>query len=1177
MQLSKLEINGFKSFGDKVTINFDEGITGIVGPNGCGKSNIVDAIRWVLGEQKIKSLRSDKMQNVIFNGTKKRKGTQMAEVSLTFENTKNILPTEYSNVTITRKFYRSGEGEYLMNGVPCRLKDITTLFMDTGIGPDSYAIIELKMVDDILSNKDNSRRVLFEEAAGVSKFKKRKQETFRKLDDTDADLERVDDLLFEIEKNQKALEKQARQAVRYQKLKQEYKEKSIELARNTLGTHQEVYQGLTHQIEKENDKKVKLNKEIRNAEARVEKLKGELIIKEKALASTQKDLNEHVNQIRHYESDKQIKNERLKYLEDKSENLRDQITQDKQSKDRATFSIQSLNREQEHADIALKEIREKVDTAKAEFDSQQQRTVALQEEVNTFNQLVRTKQDEVFQLKKEQEIKQIQLSGFKSELEKTATDSSEKSASLIEFEKKIKSLESSFKTRSDHLENLQKHQKKIEHRKESIQKTLEVIRDESSGLNRKLDARQNEYNLTKSMIDNLEGFPEAIKFLKKESPWGKKALLLSDIISCDERYRVTIENFLEPIMNYYVVNDLKEAYEAVNLLSDAGKGKANFFVLKSFENFKGASTQIFDNAFPASEIVDYDKKYQKLVSYVLNNAYITQGNPEALPENDNAIFITENGKLTKRRYSVSGGSVGLFEGKKIGRIKNLEKLDREIKKLQKQLTELEDTKRENEVELKSLQESTKQPEVEIVQAEINQINEELIAVKTKHEQFIEILSSSDHKKEDVLERIKSLEKSTKKLSPQYDKENKALADLEKKLGLMNEDLQSQNDLLNQKLTAQNQESIFFHQQENRVSSINQEITYKKQALENSEERIKKNQEDLTSTDASIKSLIENSESSDDELIALYKVKDDKEEGVNQTEKDYYEARGNIEEVEKEAREIQRSRETVDALLMELQTRLNDTKLELTSVKERLSVEFNIDLEEILKGEIAQDPDIDIEELMAKVQKLKDKIEDMGPVNPMAKEAFDEIQKRHEFITEQKDDLLKAKESLLTTIEEIDLAAKANFLEAFEKIKYNFIKVFRSLFTEEDDCDLVLEDPSNPLESHIEIIAKPKGKKPLTINQLSGGEKTLTATSLLFAIYLLKPAPFCIFDEVDAPLDDANIDKFNNIIADFSQDSQFIIVTHNKRTMARTEVIYGITMVEQGVSKVVPVNLKELVD
>src|SRR5690606_6467256 len=364
MQLAKLEIKGFKSFADKIVINFDEGITGIVGPNGCGKSNVVDSIRWVLGEQKTSALRSEKMENVIFNGTSQRAPQQMAEVSLTINNTKNILPTEYSQITITRRLYRSGESEYLLNGVTCRLKDITNLFMDTGVASNSYAIIELGMVDDLLNDKDHSRRTLFEEAAGISKFNKRKKETLKKLEDTDADLERVEDLLFEIEKNMKSLEKQARQTENYYRIKEEYKQKSIHLAKVVVNKQKDKFNSLTAEIARENDRKIALASEIADKEAAIEKAKSELVLKEKTLSSRQKAINEFVSKIRQYESDKQIKNERLKYLNDRANSLREQIEQDAKSNERARFSIESLENEKAAAEEILRDINTKLERLK---------------------------------------------------------------------------------------------------------------------------------------------------------------------------------------------------------------------------------------------------------------------------------------------------------------------------------------------------------------------------------------------------------------------------------------------------------------------------------------------------------------------------------------------------------------------------------------------------------------------------------------------------------------------------------------------------------------------------------------------------------------------------------------------------------------------------------------------
>lgn len=1178
MQLTKLEVKGFKSFGDRVVINFDEGITGIVGPNGCGKSNVVDAIRWVLGEQKTKTLRSDKMENVIFNGTRKRKPTQLAEVSLTFNNTKNLLPTEYSQVTITRRYYRSGESEYLLNGVTCRLKDITNLFLDTGIASNSYAIIELKMVDDILNDKDNSRRSLFEEAAGVSKFKIRKKETMRKLEGTDADLERVEDLLFEINKNLKSLEKQAKQTERYFKIKENYKSLSISLAKKTIRDHTETFHSLKKNLDNENDKKLGLNRQLSNIEAKVEKVKAGLVHKEKLLSSRQKALNEHVNKIRQFESDKKIKNERLRFLNDKSDSLKQQIGLDKKSNEKAAFSIQGLRQESETAERLLRETRHQLEIYSAEYDEQKAKTNALQEEANTLGRTYREKQDAVYQLNKSVEIKQIQLSSLKQQLEKAASETTESTASLSEFDKKAGELNEVIREKEVQFDRLKQSEDELQESILTTINTIEVIKEELTQNSRKLDALQNEYSLTKSLVDNLEGFPEAIKFLKKNAVWGKDAPLLSDIVTCEEKYRIPVENFLEPFMNYYIVESETQAYQAVNLLSDSAKGKANFFILEQFEKYTSGDLKMFDNAIPATEIMEYDSKYGKLISYILDNVYILQGDYTSIPKDEGCVFITQSGKVIKRKYSISGGSVGLFEGKRIGRARNLEKLSKEIKRLGKKNDEIKQTLEQEQQDLAQLKKSTHKEKIDQLQKEINVLQQEYVSVKTKQEQFSQMLSSNATKKEDILEKIQELTGEISELAPKSEEEKHSLTDFEKRINLLNNELLVQNEQLEIKSSAFNQENILFHQRQNKAASLTQEIGYKESAFESSRERIEKNQEDLKNNEAEIKNLLESTEINEDELIEMYTEKESIEAAVNEAEKDYYSSRGEIDILAKEEREIMKSREVADTLIMELQNQFNETKLSLSSVKERLSVEFNIDLDNLMEEEENTDTEeneLSAEALKEKVIQIKDKLEKMGPINPMAMEAYEEIKERHDFITSQREDLVNAKASLITTIGEIDQVAKDTFLEAYEKIKENFITVFRSLFTEEDDCDLILSDPENPLDSSIEILAKPKGKRPLTINQLSGGEKTLTATSLLFAIYLLKPAPFCIFDEVDAPLDDANIDKFNQIIKTFSRDSQFIIVTHNKRTMASTDVIYGITMIEQGVSRVVPVDLREL--
>ncbi len=1174
MQLTKLEIKGFKSFGDRVVIHFDQGITGIVGPNGCGKSNVVDAIRWVLGEQKTRALRSDKMENVIFNGTKTRKPTQMAEVSLTFDNTRNLLPTEYSQVTITRRYYRSGESEYELNGIQCRLKDITGLFMDTGIASNSYAIIELKMVDEILNDKEGSRRALFEEAAGISKFKSRKKETMRKLDDTSADLERVEDLLFEIEKNLKSLERQAKQTERYFKLKAEYKEGSIRLARKSISKYTEQFLGLQKQIEAEKDKKTNLDSRLAEKDALIEEGKAGMIAKEKLLVSRQKALNEHVNTIRQQESEKKIKNERLRFLTDKRDSLQDQLEQDRQSNERAAFSIQSLQQEQQVAEKQLAEVKALLDELREAYEEQKEQTNTVREEANLANQQYRQLQDRSYQQNKAVEIKQMQLSSLKQELEKAARDSSEQSSSLAVFEEKMEDLREQVLEKEEYLEKLRAQEEALQERIIELTDTISRQKDQLSATGRQLDSRQNEYNLTKSLVDNLEGFPEAIRYLKKKTDWGKNIPLLSDLVSCDDKYKVAIENFLEPFMNYYVVDTVAQAYEAVELLSQAARGRAHFFVLDALAGFSPAAPGQNNGTIAAKNIIEYDSKYQSLIQYLFNDVYLTEEEQISSKEKDSSTFISLSGKIIRRSYSLSGGSLGMFEGKRIGRAKNLDKLKNEIEALEAEQNRLNQEQGKMLAELNSIKGSTQKALIEQHQRELNALQQEFVSVRTQQEQMSRMLSSQATRQEDIEAKIGELQEEVMELQPAAAEAADQLKTLEGKIAHYNEDLQLQNEALQLKSSRFNEQNIQFHQQENKLNSLVQETGFKQTAFDTSQQRINKNKLHLEESEAEINALLEKNEVGDEELLDMYKEKENIEKAVNEAEQEYYASRGLIDTYEKENRELQRQRESSQGLMMELQNKQNESKLHLSNLKERLSVEFEVDAEQLMEEE--EEPEaLSEEQLKEMVKSAREKLDRIGPINPMAMEAYEEIKERHTFISGQKKDLLDAKGSLMDTIDQLDTAAKEAFLSAFYQIKENFIKVFRSLFTEEDDCDLKLVDPENPLESAIEIMAKPKGKRPLTINQLSGGEKTLTATSLLFSIYLLKPAPFCIFDEVDAPLDDANIDKFNNIIRKFSKESQFIIVTHNKRTMASTDIMYGVTMLEMGVSRVVPVDLREL--
>lgn len=1181
MQLTSLEIKGFKSFGDKITINFNEGVTAIVGPNGCGKSNVVDSIRWVLGEQSTRMLRSEKMDNIIFNGSKSRKPANLAEVSLTFDNTKNILPVEFSQVTLTRKLYRNGDSEYRLNDVQCRLKDITDLFLDTGIGSDSYAIIELRMVEEIISNKEGSRRNLFEEASGISKYKLRKKQTFSKLKDTEADLERVEDLLFEIEKNLKTLENQAKKTERYYRIRDQYKALSIMLASFRIASFSESLAKIEDKEQAQQAERSGIATQIDTLEALLQQNKLDSLNKEKNLSIQQKATNEYVAKIRAYESDKKIKNEQLKFQQDKETRLNEELERDRNQLNHIQYNIKRLLEEKLQEDENLQVVSEQLAELKLTVDELRAQQTSARNELNEITANNNKLQNQVYKTEKDLEIFQIQQQALEQESQRNMEDATNKEVELTHFNEVVAELQERVETLDKEHQLLVDFEKKVQEQIVAIESELGTIKESIIADSRKLDAKQNEYNLTKSMIDNLEGFPESIRFLKKNADWTRDVPLFSDILFCREEYRVAIENYLEPLMNHYVVNNYDEAITAIKLLSSSAKGRAQFFVLDSYKTQPTTPGAVFkaDGVVAALDVVDVDIYYQSLCNYLLKDVYLIDDRNEQVLNNaalpDGVVLIGKSGKFNKSKHTMAGGSVGLFEGKRIGRAKNLENLAKEIKQFDTRVNYFKDQLQEQQNKLSALKASGKAEEIKQKLQDVNRLNTELITVKTRQEQYQTFINNSLNRKEDIARKIATIKEDMANLQPQ-------LAELKTQKQIQNDLLISKQSVFNElnehvsvQSNAYNQENIRFHQQQNKVSGLLKDLDYREAQKETLENRIKQNNIELEKVKIAIQENLQQADNSDDDLMGMYTQKEELEKATQQAEQEYYEWRGKITETETEISNLRRKKDNAQFIENELRDERNNLKLELNALKERLSVEFNVDIQELIDTEVPQNENED--DLREKTEKLKKQMDDFGAINPMAVEAYNEMNERYQFIQSQKKDLAEAKASLLATIQEIDDTAKGKFMSAFTQVRDNFITVFRSLFNEEDSCDLILSDPEHPLESDIDIIAKPKGKRPLSINQLSGGEKTLTATAILFSLYLLKPAPFCIFDEVDAPLDDTNIDKFNNIIREFSKDSQFIIVSHNKRTIASTDVIYGVTMVEQGISRVVPVDLRQLAD
>lgn len=1173
MRLKSLEIKGFKSFADKTVINFDDTITGIVGPNGCGKSNIVDSIRWVIGEQKISQLRSENLDSLVFNGSKTRSASGMAEVSLTFENTRNLLPTDFNVVTITRKFYKNGESEYRLNDVQCRLKDIQNLFLDTGISTDSYAIIALDMVDDLIKDKDNSRRKMLEQAAGISIYKTRKKEAKSKLEATEQDLARIEDLLFEINNQLKSLESQAKKAEKYHEIKKEYREVSIELAKASLEGFNLSYKELNEQQEKETNRRVEIEATIGAQEAALESEKLAFIEKEKALQRMQQAFNELQQTVRSTENDKNLASQRIDHLSEKQASLQAFLTKAEGQLQGIVESIAFTNTQVAEEEKALGLLQTELGQHQENMEQtrlhMEQKRAALDQLRGQYQQTQRQQ----FDAEKRVAVADTSVQNLQRTLQQLEAERLQRAAQLEQLDAERIEKEKKLLERKTDLDQLQQHQ---DHTKEQILQTqanLEELRNELAEENRKLDAKKNEHALLKSMIDSMEGYPDSVKFLHNNKEWKQQVPILSDILYVKEEYRKALENVLEPYLSYYVVSNLQEGLDAVHLLDKNQKGKANFFLLDQINSsVQQQEKQQLAGAIAALNVVEVEEPYQKLAKHLLDHVFIAE-NEEALNNSNGFVVIEKQGRYVKGKFSLTGGSVGLFEGNKIGRAKNLEKLQQEISSQQAVVDSLRARIQTRHNEVIAFNEDLRETALRQAEKDILQLTNEVFALQNKLENLTATQQSSAAKISELQQQVDRTLQSVAGVREEFEQLNIVFAGLQISLQEAETAFRAGEQAFNESSARFNEFNLSLTRQQNKISALLQEATFKNNQLSDLQQQIEQSQlqqgEALQSAGQSREQLVQ----IEQRLLELLRKKEQDERALNEADQAYYVLRNELSEKESTIRIQSKEKEQIEFLLAAIKDKLNDLKLQLAGMKERLSVEFRVDLEQIL-GE-ARMSETALDELQASADRMKKRLENLGEVNPTAIEAFTEMKKRYDFIVEQKTDLVTAKDSLLKTIEEVEATANQKFLDTFKQVRAHFQNVFKTLFTEDDQCDLVLEDPTNIAESGIDVVAKPKGKRPSSLTQLSGGERTLTATALLFAIYLIKPAPFCILDEVDAPLDDANVSKFTNMIRRFSENSQFIIVTHNKMTMSTVDVIYGVTMQEPGVSKLVTVDFRSL--
>ncbi|MBL7776340.1 MAG: chromosome segregation protein SMC, partial [Saprospiraceae bacterium] len=1102
MRLKTLELKGFKSFANDTVIHFNADVTGVVGPNGSGKSNVVDAVRWVLGEQKSKELRLDKMASVIFNGTKKRKAGQVAQVSLTFENSKNILPTEYQNVTISRLLYRSGESEYRLNGVPCRLKDITSLFLDTGIGADSYAIIALNMVEDLLSDREQARRRMFEQAAGVSKYKARKHETQLKLEATSADLDRVEDLLYEIEDQLKKLEKQALRTKKFYELKDEYKSLSIELATHNLARHRGAYKTLEAQIQQEEDNYRSAEAKARQLEAEIEALHKTHLDKESSLSEHQQQVNQLTGRIRSKENERNMLLQKLSFVQQDAQRLDELIARAGDTMRRLESEIQDyqsdLNQEKQlETDLAAA-----VEQAAARLETIKKDHNLLKGNLDGFVQEQQALERVIVDLEKQKAVQQNQIENLRRDVERTLADVAARRGEMADLSQKIAAVDQSVASQQAQIAKLEAQEEKRRSDIADTEREVETMTKKLADHNRVLDARRNEFKLTKSMVESLEGFPESIKFLSQQKDWSQNCPLLSDLIYVREEYRVIIENYLEPYLNYYVVPNAEAAIQAIQLLGKSQKGRANFFLLDAFAQYE-PPLLLLPAGQQAIDLVEADPQYRPLVAYLLENVLIvddgTTAGKELLAAPVSAaeaaagkapVLLSKSGAFVRRRFSFSGGSVGLFEGKKIGRKKNLEILDTEIRKLEGAETGLNNKLGTLHTHLQSLKNADQNALLNREREAISRLQSEQAALRARLDNIATFVQNFDAKALESGDLIQQLETSNADIDTQLRDKQAASAALRKRLESADGSFREVAEQLSQSSHDYNQRNIEFIRQQNKVNTFQQELNFREKSLAELRTQTQHNQATKTKNESEIDLIRADIDRLEHELQAGYAEKKAQEANLSEAEQIYFKARNEIHERENLLRELYRKQQDLQGMINRLKDKFGDVKFEITAIGERLRAEFGISVNEVINLE--PDASRDSESLEREVNNLKRRLDTYGEINPLAIEAYNEIKERYDSIATQRDDILAAKENLLQTMKEIEETATQRFLESFEQVRANFIQVFRTLFTEEDTADLLLTTPENPLESDINIIAKPKGKRPQTIAQLSGGEKTLTA-------------------------------------------------------------------------------------
>ena len=1182
MYLKRLELQGFKSFADKTILELMPGITTVIGPNGSGKSNISDAIRWVLGEQSMKSLRGTKSLDIIFAGTQNRKSLGFAEASLVFDNSDGALPIEYTEVTVTRKIYRSGETGYYINKVPCRLKDVLELFMDTGIGKDGYSIIGQGKIDEILSNKSEDRRHIFEEAAGIVKYRTRKQESEKKLEHTKLNLLRINDILTEIEGNLEPLQMQADKAKKYLNLREELKNIEIGLFVYNIEKYKQDLEKVVQDIEI-------MQSQCNDEEGRLERVK---ILKEE-LKSSIDEITETIENMSNigFESQKQIEQ-----LNSDINVAKTRISNNNENNDRYLKEIEEQN-------AKIKELKDEIEQKEAKKDNLKQNKEKFEKELNE-------KQAELDKLTEKLSSKELEIEGYKHTVEENTDKKyelqSEINAQNINyqnFEKRQAQIKQEMQSTISELdgtrlnkEDIAKQFNEIENKKNKAQNSLNEVAKQREEANQKIKSFESNINILSSEMrikesrlkflieteKEKEGYIKSVKSLLKDceniKELGKGMNgVLANIIEVPDDLQTAIEMCLGASLQNIVTETETDAKRLVEHLRKNNLGRASFLPIssvrgKKLDKIKGNESGVIGIA---SDLVKYNKKYEQIILNLLGRTVIVDNMDTAIKvaKQNGYTFriVTTEGDLINPSGAITGGSVAKKTVNILGRGKEIEKLEKEIKNLKQKIEKLENDKQNYEESIEGILELSANLEKELQEIDITyatekqkviSINENIEKLEKRLNRLKEEQANLEKQKEEAVSTKGDLQVEINKIVEQNEELSKIITEFAE----LNKDDQKYIDDLNFDITNLKISVSSFDESEASIQEIqeriNQELENAHTSIENKNTQIEQIKKDNEELEKSIQETLQKIEEVKESVnSSSSKIEELKKERAQKSEK-----------LSKQEDEITAKFKVIEDLkgqLVKLDVKKTKIEEDINGVINKMWEEYELTPN---NAEQYQKPE-NVALTQRRVNSLRTEIRELGSVNVDSIEEYKNLKDRYDFMSEQRLDLENTMSKLRKVISDMTQIMKEQFKEKFKVINKNFGEVFAELFGG-GKAELTLEDEENILECGIEITVQPPGKKLQNMMLLSGGEKAFTAIALLFAILKINPAPFCVLDEIEAALDDVNVFRYADYLKKFTDHTQFLVITHRKGTMEVADTVYGVTMEESGISKLLSMKLKQ---